>query len=456
VNNGVRKFTRPKWFLILGCALACGFSLWAFRIQFLPIPKVCLPDGILLNINNVEPKGENITAVGHLGGEASSIFIRGTHAFAKFGPELAILDISDPAHMTALHLSDPRNGITSIKIVNENVYITTRDCEYFDLGTLARYKIACKNSLHVVNILTPEGSAKCYGGFPGDALLKLKAGDSPELIEPPTQVQVGNLSYRVSRQAGLEIIDNSIAVAPVQIGSYFPPYKFTKLIVYGSNAFVTSLSPYPRTDYELQVINISDPANPTYSGVLPFYPSLLASHDNLAFVRNFPSDEVEFFDMREPFSANNKAVTSPVLENVHAMAIADEFGIAALNSGKFRIIDFSDPSQPATLGEPDFKGLGERTVDIAVAGHYTYVTVHNLGLWIWDIADLSHPSWRGVFEADMPWKFPSELAAKNDVVFMAVGESAKPDKLEIVDVSDPLWPRLIGTYEGASTITAVT
>jgi hypothetical protein len=66
VNNGVRKFTRPKWFLILGCALACGFSLWAFRIQFLPIPKVCLPDGILLNINNVEPKGENITAVGHL------------------------------------------------------------------------------------------------------------------------------------------------------------------------------------------------------------------------------------------------------------------------------------------------------------------------------------------------------------------------------------------------------
>jgi hypothetical protein len=472
--------------VILICVAACGFSLWMFRVQFLPIPRVCIPDGELVKSSDVGPIGEHILTVGHVGGEARSIFIRGNHAFAKLGLELAEfditnpaqikrigyllipgdliyvdeeqqyafilymglwrVDISDPDRMVAEHLSNPRYSITSIKIANENAYFTTRDCSYFEIGALVRIKIWCKNSLHIVNTSTPEGSARCYGGFLGNAIGTIKTGASPELVDPPISVQSGNLTYSVSRDGGLQIFDNSIPSKPVQIGSYSPPFELVDVFAYKSNVFVTTAS----IGYGLQAIDISNPANPTYAGTLPYYPMLLTTVDNLAFVKNIPPDDVEFFDMQAPSSVN-KAGSFPELADIQNMAVVGDLGFAALNGNKLRIIDLSNVSQPVTLGEYLLGSSEEVITGIVVEDHFVYVVVPYKGLRIWDISDLSRPVLAGRY--DMPWTIPVGLVLKNNVVYIAAGESAKPDKLEIIDVSEPQNPSLIGTYEAVSMIT---
>jgi hypothetical protein len=44
----------------------------------------------------------NLALVDHLGGNVNAVFVAGSYAYAGFGAELAVLDVSDPAHMVRL------------------------------------------------------------------------------------------------------------------------------------------------------------------------------------------------------------------------------------------------------------------------------------------------------------------------------------------------------------------
>ena len=40
----------------------------------------------------------NIEVVGHIGGSAYAVFVAGNYAYVGFGPELAVVDVTDPVH----------------------------------------------------------------------------------------------------------------------------------------------------------------------------------------------------------------------------------------------------------------------------------------------------------------------------------------------------------------------
>jgi hypothetical protein len=93
-----KRYIVPVILVFIGIISCCAFvNAWLF-----PRPKICTSELSQhvkqLNLEDILPPNENVELVGHIGGAATSIFIRGSYAYAKIGPELTIFDISNPTH----------------------------------------------------------------------------------------------------------------------------------------------------------------------------------------------------------------------------------------------------------------------------------------------------------------------------------------------------------------------
>ena len=174
-------------------------------------------------------------------------------------------------------------------------------------------------------------------------------GQSPVL---PTFVEsvrvVGDFAYVTKGYGGLQIIDVSNPANPTLRGAYDTPGSARGISVVGSLAYVADGS-------SLQVIDVSNPANPTLRGAY-----------------NTPG-------------------------NAYGVSVVGSLAYVAdgYYSG-LQIIDVSNPANPTWRGAYDTPGPA---YNVSVVGGLAYVADgYNSGLQIIDVSNPANPTWRGAYD----------------------------------------------------------
>jgi len=119
------------------------------------------------------------------------------------------------------------------------------------------------------------------------------------------------------------------------------------------------------------------------------------------------------------------------------------YAYVAIGEGGLRIVDVSDPAQPAVIGT-HYASL--RVNAVAVSGAYLYVSAGLLR--VMDLSDPAAPAEVGTARPADPMVNAGRVIAVSGGYVYALygGGSSKTGRLRIVDVSEPTMPLEVGTY----------
>jgi hypothetical protein len=203
----------------------------------------------------------------------------------------------------------------------------------------------------------------------------------------------GNIAARATG-GGLSLVDVSNPAAPTVAGYYDTgSYGRTVAMLDAHTCVIDSWE-------GLLVLDISDLASPTPIGVLSGSP---------------PRD----------------------------IAISGQFAyLATYGGGGLKIVDLSDPTTPVLAGE----WTGAEVARVAVGGSNTCVVANRNQIIILDISNPANPVFMGSMQSDFE---PTDLVVKDSRLYLtfAAPFPAKPGPgVDIVDITDPTRPTLIGTY----------
>ncbi len=102
---------------------------------------------------------------------------------------------------------------------------------------------------------------------------------------------------------------------------------------------------------------------------------------------------------------------------------------------RLRVVDLSDPSAPAVLGETDW--LGFYLEDLVLRPPYVLAAAGQAGLRVFDVSDPAHIRLAGGLVGGTP---VYALAVQGERAYVAAGRQG----LVILDIADPLAPRVLG------------
>ncbi len=123
--------------------------------------------------------------------------------------------------------------------------------------------------------------------------------------------------------------------------------------------------------------------------------------------------------------------------NARDIVVVNGLAFIADEESGLRMIDFSDPEHPAEVWTFDTPG---RAYGVAVVGSFAYVADYEGGLRIVDISDPESPHEVGASETNGNAR---AVAILGDYAYIAAEEGG----LEIIDISDPESPHRIGSVE---------
>jgi hypothetical protein len=207
----------------------------------------------------------------------------------------------------------------------------------------------------------------------------------------------GDYAYVADENAGLQVIDISDPGNPSSAGSYNTSGTALAVTIDGDYAYVADGA------YGLQVIDISDPT----------IPSLAGNYDT-------------------PGSA-------------YGVAVSGDYAYVADATSGLLVIDISNPTSPTLAGSYDTPGAA---LGVAVEGDYAYVADQASGLRVIDISDPTNPSLAGSY--DTPG-YALGVAIDGDHAYVADGFYG----LQVIDIMDPTSPVLVGSYDTPSWVYGV-
>jgi hypothetical protein len=243
---------------------------------------------------------------------------------------------------------------------------------------------------------------------------------------------VGNLAY-IGDGNSLQIIDISNPAFPTFKGSYdtaasgySPTYN---LQIVGNLAYVIASG--------LEIIDISNPASPTFKGSYnDAYAFDVKIVSNLAYVTT--ASGLEIIDISNPvsptfigsFATNHNGGTPYDVEIVGNLAYLTD------HSAGLKIVDISDPAQPTFKGSYDTPG---DSWDLQIVGNFAYIADFH-SLQIIDISNPTSPTFKGSY--DTPGTAVGVQIVGN-LAYVADGDSG----LQIIDISNPAKPTFKGSYD---------
>jgi hypothetical protein len=207
----------------------------------------------------------------------------------------------------------------------------------------------------------------------------------------------GDRAYIAAREGGLEIIDISDPAAPGLIGGIAIPDEAVGLAVAGQYAYVISSTVIGSA--ALQVVDVSDPAAPEIAG----------SIDLLGVARD--------------------------------VAVAGSYVYVACRQAGLQVVDVSDPASPHVVGDYDVPSWA---ICVALSGSRAYLVDRDTGLKSLDITQPATPTLLGGTSIA---GLPSKIAVSDGMAYVTSGDfDPRFDHfgLEIVDLSDPSSPRVVG------------
>jgi hypothetical protein len=245
----------------------------------------------------------------------------------------------------------------------------------------------------------------------------------------------GDYAYVADGDNGLNIINISNPANPVKVGFYLASYLIQDVVVAGNYAYIAE-----GWYHGFRILDISTPANPTEVG---FYETqgfvcAVAVSGRYAYVDDAYTG---FFilDISNP-AVPNVVGSYEMADPTADMAVAGDY--AYFSSDGLMIIDISNPVAPKEVG---FYDLHEITIDIAVEGNYAYL--HNYypwsGLHIIDISDPAAPTEVGFYDTLV--YYGSVVVVQGRYAYITGLTTSHG--LQILDISNPTAPVEVGFYD---------
>ena len=357
---------------------------------------------------------QNVTLVGHIGGTVGTLLVEGSYAYVGIGPELAILNVANPAAPVRIGYLVLPDMVRAVTVVDSHAYVADDEA-----------------GLWVVDISDPS------------APTQLGSYDTPGRAEGV--VVVGPRAY-IADETSLRIMDISDPTTPAEIG-FLDTDNAESVAVRGGYAYVGEAHCAGEAcSGTLQVVDVSNPAAPAAvaSYDMPGYTVDVGVTvvDAKAYVADGLGG-LRIIDVSDP-TAPAKVGAWPqeqgevqTANGVYAtnVAVTDDYAYIADRLGGMSVIDVSDPSDPVQVGTYTMPG---GAADVAIAGSFAYVAGRQ-GLQIVDLSDTAAPVPAGSYQVP---SWPNRVEVKGDLAYVASGRG-----LRIVDVSIPADPVQVGSYD---------
>jgi len=309
-----------------------------------------------------------------------NIFVSDNYAYiisSNNNGTLEIVDISDPANPT--HEGSLADGGGSAPFLNTAIDVHIA-------GKYAYITSYMSNALEIVDISDPANPS--HKG----SLLDTVGG---ALLNGPQNVFVsGNYAYVTSGTSNaLEIVDISDPANPTHKGSivdgggFSAPYlnNPNAVFVSGNYAYISSYG-----SNALEIVDVSDPANPTHKGyidntggALLSSPTSVFVSGNHAYITSSDDSAIEIVDISDPANPAHKGSivdgtgSAPYLSGPYNVFVSGNYAyVASGGSNALEIVDISDTTNPTHKGYIDTTGgvLLSGVNDVFVSGNYAYIT----------------------------------------------------------------------------------
>lgn len=334
---------------------------------------------------------------------AEGIYISGNYAYVADGWTVRIFNISNPTVPVELDNYKTSGIAYGVSVANNYAYVadSSSGLQILDVSNPAdilykgtyntpgkAYRVAVKGNyayvadydegLQIIDVSNPESpsfSGSCSkisyaedvyingnyayvaGSGAGFTIVDISNPANPIIINNVDTITgygihfSGNFAY-MTTGSGLSIIDVTMFDNPSIISAYDTLESAYAVDVSGSYAYaVSSVS-------GLQVINISDPANPSFVGIC--------------------------------------SIPGASVHNIH---VAGNYAYVADGANGLRIIDITNPAAPYIADTLDTPGTA---YDVYVAGDYAYVADDSEGLHVVDIFNAEGPSIVGSVKSTQP------------------------------------------------------
>lgn len=332
-------------------------------------------------------------------GWLTSIAVHGNHVYLADKDQIRILDITDPSHPTVvgssqavnspkslvvagsiLYCVEPPGKVVALDLSNPLVPLRLGAIEVSSLvsiavsGTNVFASRGFQNATYILNFDTPSQPYK-VGEMPEDCYTLVVSSDKLIMTESETSsiwdislaespVLLGQFSAPHNEVTALAITDNVAALAtgdlllidisdplaPAVAGTYSTSgYGIYDVATYGGQAFVTDHA-------GLEIVDISDPANPTQVGRLNHccYAAVVDAEENLAVAASGPGFIVVDITDRQHPSLITEVVLDDTLQ-IGDVRLHDEHAYIMLdgidNTCRLLLYDLTNPSQPTYAGE---------------------------------------------------------------------------------------------------------
>ena len=347
-------------------------------------------------------------------GEAYDVVssLDGTKTYIASDPfGVVIVDTSNPANPKVLGSQHP-SGLANQLAISNNIVIAT--------GTPRGTDIVDVSNSNYPEVLSSVEGVSLDVAVSGNYAYIISAGNLMVVnIENPSDPQVITTVTIPGIASGIAISDN------------------------GNTAVVSAVIS------GINVLDISNPSSPTITGsrTLGGVPGKVAISGNLALVANGSLASMQVIDISNP-------ITPELISAIETGSIANlvakgSVAYVSANGEPFRIINISNPENLTFLSEYSLASSA-----CAVNGDTVFSVQINNGLTILDTSVITDPTpigslGTGKYEAT---RISAGLLSGGQTVVIASGT---PRGTDIIDVSNPKYPKISASIEGASVDAAV-
>ncbi len=387
--------------------------------------------------------------VGTLAGVAplADLAIAGDHLYGvNENGELVAVDISDPANPEL---------VAEAGIGGESFGVAISGNYAFVSGVYSAVEPAGLGIIDVTDPANPLPTGVCeFSGDPGGVavdgdhafvaaggaglhVIDVSAPSDPSpvgYVDTPGMardvVVTGNLAYVADDLAGLQIVDVSDPSAPFLLGACDTPGQAGGVAVDGDHVYVADGSA------GLTVIDVSDPTNPVPVGSLdtPGDAAGVALAGRRVYLAS-GSSGLQIIDVGEPENPSQVGSRNTAGEAL-GVAVAGEHAFVADGAAGLAVVDISDNIPPVVIGEWGTEDPYGHRGDMVVADGRAYIIGTNLD--VVDLTDPMHPALLGT--VDVPG---FGIALAGDHAYVATSWPWVGYDLAVIDISDPADPQIV-------------
>ena len=323
------------------------------------------------------------------------VVVAGNYAFVANWDGLKVLDVTNPAHTVQVY--DSSAFASGVAVAGTYAYVSdgAAGVEVIDVSRLTSpVRVGgYKTSGYADGILLRSNRAYITSPSVGLQILDVSSPAHPVLLgnygtnRPFEGVDVvGGYAYVANGDAGLQILDVSNPVAPMRVGGYHTGGHAYGVAVAGNYAYVAD-------GWDLLIIDISQPASPVQVGRTGSGPPwdyfedavgvmVSGGYAFVAFNGDGPSGGLGTIDVSNPANPtwSGYAGSFPPLAGTSSPSHGTQIAVVGRNAyGPWGIVDVSAPAQPVLVG-----GYGPAGTPrgVYIMGDYAYLADGNNGLMI--------------------------------------------------------------------------